>query len=166
MEPRLCSMIVQKASNSFSFSSWSSAKPLGGSAATTAARAIVARLIDRAPGATVPGIVRSNWCSQQPHSACTEVCCTAALPVLPVNGFSIAFKWQQTSWWVGWREETERGILNLICARCPRAKCDQILSRWRSWLFLVATSCCVWTGDGEQDLKIPPHRMRGRLICL
>lgn len=56
-------MIVQKASNSFSFSSWSSAKPLGGFGATAAARAIVGRLTDRAPGATVPGIVRSNWCS-------------------------------------------------------------------------------------------------------
>ena len=57
-------MILQKASNSFACRSWSSEKPLpGGSGATTAARAIVAPMIDRAPSATVPGIVRSNWCA-------------------------------------------------------------------------------------------------------
>lgn len=54
----------------------------------------------------------------------------------------------------GEKQATEGGTLHLICAPRPGARCDQILSWSHSWLFLVATSCCVWTGNGLQGLKI------------
>lgn len=130
-EARLSSTVVQKALTSFSFSSWSSDRRPPWLWSHHGCTCYCSPLIDRAPGARNPGIVAANWSSRTPHLPPAPRCAAVrlSLPVLPVNGFSIAFRWG------GWREATAGGTLNLISARCPWAKCDQILSWSRADYF-------------------------------
>lgn len=108
-----------------------------------------------------PGKGRSNCCSRVCSYSLPLVWRCAAvrlsLLVLPANGFSIAFKMQKTTLMSGQEGDAAQGIQKLAGAPGALPHRTEFLARGQAHsLYLVATSCCVWIGNGQQELKIAP----------